>query len=289
MSTNADVMLQINNPMRVDAQGAQTQSSANNQVNRAERLTPVFIRKPWGRRDGIRAPEEAQPLGEIIYDAAAIGLVIKWLQTSEPLSIQVHPQRGARKHEWWYVAEAEAGSYLYLGLKQPAASDEIARRAEDGSLPELLRRIEPAAGDMFYVEAGTIHALGPGLTVVEVQEPSDVTWRLFDYGRPRELHIGEAMREAIRDVLPVCSLPGEVAPFRVAVETLAPRQLLKLDNRAACIAIVEGSGALGDQSYQQHECWRINGTLSVEASDPTILIIAEPQNAEPAAPRRTNQ
>lgn len=74
--------------------------------HRAKRLTPQYWAKPWGRDDGIPAPSDAQPLGEMIFDAAKTGLVVKWLQTNEPLPIQVHPQRGAgRKHGWWYVAD----------------------------------------------------------------------------------------------------------------------------------------------------------------------------------------
>lgn len=66
----------------------------------AERLTPRYVAKPWGRRDGLPAPDEAQPLGEMIFEAPDAGLTIKWLQTSEPLSVQVHPQGPGRKHEW---------------------------------------------------------------------------------------------------------------------------------------------------------------------------------------------
>ena len=264
--------------MLIETYDARTTSGASTPPHpvRLERLEPGFRAKPWGRRDGLPAPPEAQPLGEVVFDAADAGLVVKWLQTSEPLSIQLHPQQEGRKHEWWYVTEARPGSYLYLGLAEPARYEDIIRRARDGSLPEILRRIEPAVGDMFFVEAGTIHALGPGLTVVEVQEPSDVTWRLFDYGRPRELHLDEAMQDAILKPQPVRTLPG--------------RQLA-LTARSACIAIAEGRGLFGDRPYQHHECWRLDGTLSISAVEPTVLIIAEARNAgtEPAQARRMPQ
>lgn len=244
----------------------------------AEPLTPDYRAKPWGRRDGIPAHDDAQPLGEVVFDAAQAGLVIKWLQTSEPLSIQVHPRRGpGRKHEWWYVADARPGAYLHLGLKHPATREEIRRAAEDGALPQMLRRIEPAVGDTFFVEAGAIHALGPGLTVVEVQEPSDVTWRLYDYGRPRELHLEQGLREAILDPRPLTPEPGASAPFRVALETLAPDQHVTLAAPRAGVAVAQGGGAFGGRRYEPHQCWEFAGSLPIHAAEPTVLIVAEPR------------
>lgn len=247
----------------------------------AEPLTPDYRAKPWGRRDGIPAPNHAQPLGEVVFDAADIGLVIKWLQTNEPLSIQVHPQHGpVRKHEWWYIADARPGAYLHLGLKDPATQDEIRRAAKAGSLPDMLRRVEPAAGDTFFVEAGTIHALGPGLTVVEVQEPSDVTWRLYDYGRPRELHLEQALQEAILDPQPLALMPGGAAPFCINHEMLAPDQRVVLVSPRAGVAVVKGSGTFGSNRFEAHQCWEFTGSLPAHASEPTVLIVVEPQESD---------
>lgn len=244
-------------------------------------MTPDYRAKPWGRRDGLQAPDDAQPLGEVVFDAARSGLVIKWLQTSEPLSIQVHPQHGPdRKHEWWYVADARPGAYLHLGLKHPATRAEIRRAAEDGALPQMLRRIEPAVGDMFFVEAGAIHALGPGLTVIEVQEPSDVTWRLHDYGRPRELHLEQGLREAILDPRPLTPTPAAAAPFRVALETLTPDQRVTLTAPRAGVAVAQGGGAFGERRYEPYQCWEVGGSLSIRAAEPTVLIVAEPQETQ---------
>lgn len=239
-------------------------------------LAPSYRAKPWGRRDGLPAPAEAQPLGELVFDAAATGLVVKWLQTSAPLSVQAHPRGAGRKHEWWYVAEARPGAYLHLGLTAPAGAEEIARAARDGSLPGMLRRIVPAPGDTFFIESGTIHALGPGLTVVEVQEPSDVTYRLYDYGRPRELHLDRALAEAILEPRPVLPMPGPGAPFRIALERLAPGGRRMLQAARACIAVAEGSGSLGERPYRPQQCWEVAGALPLRASAPSLLIVAEP-------------
>jgi mannose-6-phosphate isomerase len=127
----------------------------------ARMLTPRYVAKPWGRRDGLPAPEGAQPLGEMIFEAPDAGLTIKWLQTSEPLSVQVHPQGAGRKHEWWHVTEALPGAYLDLGLEAPASRQAIAQAARDGTLPSLLRRIHPRAGDSFYIKAGRSMRSGP--------------------------------------------------------------------------------------------------------------------------------
>lgn len=239
-------------------------------------MTPQYRAKPWGRRDGIAAPDDAQPLGEVVFDAADTGLVIKWLQTKEPLSIQVHPQHGPdRKHEWWYIADAEPGAYLHLGLKTPATREDIRRAAEGGSLPQMLRRVEPAVGDSFFVEAGTIHALGPGLTIIEVQEPSDVTWRLFDYGRPRELHLVQALQEAILDPQPLLPEPAETAPFRVTLEMLSPDQQITLTAPRAAVAVARGSGTFDERPFAAHQCWQFSGSLRTRACEPTVLVVAE--------------
>jgi len=241
------------------------------------KLTPEYRAKPWGRRDGLWAPDSAQPLGEVIFKSDTSGLVLKWLQTSEPLSVQIHPQRGpGRKHEWWYIADAKPGAYLQLGLKESATPEDIRRAAQDGSLPDMLRRIEPAVGDTFFVEAGTIHALGPGLTVVEVQEPSDVTWRLFDYGRPRELHLDQALQEAILDPQPLTPMPNGTAPFQITHEMLAPDQRSMLVAPRASVMVAEGRGSFGTEPYAPHQCWDFTDAMPVHTTEPTVLILAEP-------------
>ncbi len=235
-------------------------------------LIPQYVAKPWGRRDSIPAPEDAQPLGEVIFRAENI--IIKWLQTSESLSIQVHPQNEGRKHEWWYVTKAEPGAFLYLGLMKDTTTVQLKAAALDGSLTKLLNRIEPKVGDSFMVESGTIHALGPGLTIVEVQETSDITWRLYDYGRPRELHLEQALKEAILNVQPVKPLPDRNIPFLVEYITVKAGEETFLTTSSCCLIIVDGAGVLDGHPYAPYQCFEIAGGYSLAATKDTEIIRA---------------
>ncbi len=124
-------------------------------------------------------------------------LLIKLLFPREKLSVQVHPNdaeaqalgmpRG--KTECWYVLSAEPGAQVAVGFKAPMTPESLQASIEDGSLEDHLRMLPVRAGDMVYVDAGTIHAIGPGMVVLETQQYSDTTYRLWDYGRPRELHV----------------------------------------------------------------------------------------------------
>ena len=128
-------------------------------------------------------------------------LLIKLLFPREKLSVQVHPNdaeaqalgmpRG--KTECWYVLQAEPGAEVAVGFREPLATDEVAASIRDGSLESKLRMLPVKAGDMVFVDAGTVHAIGPGMVVLETQQYSDTTYRLWDYGRPRELHVEAGM------------------------------------------------------------------------------------------------
>ena len=128
-------------------------------------------------------------------------LLIKLLFPREKLSVQVHPNdieaqalgmpRG--KTECWYVLQAEPGAEVAVGFRESLTVDEVAASIGDGSIEEKLRMIPVKAGDMVFVDAGTVHAIGPGMVVLETQQYSDTTYRLWDYGRPRELHVEAGM------------------------------------------------------------------------------------------------
>ena len=138
-------------------------------------------------------------------------MLIKLIDTNELLSIQVHPDDDyAHKHEQqfgkneaWYVLDAKEGAGVYLGFKTTVTKDQVRKSIEDGTLLDLLQFYPAKPGDVFYIPAGTVHTLGPGLTIVEIQQNSNVTYRLFDYnradkdGKPRELHIDKALDVAI--------------------------------------------------------------------------------------------
>ena len=173
------------------------------------RQLPVhLVHKVWGRTEPpppFENPGE-EPLGEIWFDPPpeVAGLLVKFIFTDAALSVQVHPDdaqapKGRRgKNECWYILDAEPGATIAVGLKREMDVDDLRAAALDGSIEDHLGRIEVARGDFFSIPAGTIHAIGPGISLLEVQQNSDITYRLYDYGRPRELHLEDGLRVAMR-------------------------------------------------------------------------------------------
>lgn len=170
------------------------------------KLTTRLVEKVWGRSE-LPAPFTApvgKKVGEIWFEPPAEldQLLVKYLFTSEKLSVQNHPSDDTAlegeegKEECWLVLDAEPGAKLAIGFEKPMAPEAIAAAAKDGSIEELLTWHEVKSGDVYYLPAGTVHAIGPGLCLVEVQQNSDTTFRLYDYGRPRELHLDRAIAVA---------------------------------------------------------------------------------------------
>jgi mannose-6-phosphate isomerase len=149
------------------------------------------------------------------YGGEAFPLLVKVLFPKEKLSVQVHPDDAmARKYgdprgktECWYVLDAEPDARVALGLKPVADSEKVRAAILDSSLEELLEMVPVKAQDMIFVDAGTVHAIGPGVVMLETQQNSDLTYRMYDYGRPRELHIDKSL-EATR----MHTRAGKVAP-----------------------------------------------------------------------------
>jgi len=141
-------------------------------------------------------------LGEAVTDTSRFPLLVKFLFPRDRLSVQVHPDNEAAarvgqpcgKNECWYVLRAEPGARIALGLKPGTTKPEVEQAIRETKMEELLNWIEARPGDMFYVDAGTVHTIGPGLVIVETQQNSDTTYRLYDYGRPRELHIADGLK-----------------------------------------------------------------------------------------------
>lgn len=143
-------------------------------------------------------------LGDAAPDRSRFPLLIKFLFPRERLSVQVHPDDEAAalmgqpcgKTECWYILEADPGAQIGLGLKPGTTKADVAQAIHDVRMEHLLNWIDVQAGEMFYVDAGTIHAIGGGAVIVETQQNSDTTYRLYDYGRPRALHVADGLRAA---------------------------------------------------------------------------------------------
>ncbi len=160
------------------------------------KLERKLVEKPWGRTDlpaMFDAPEDMK-VGEVWFtNGSDLPLLAKYIFTSERLSIQVHP---AEKTECWLVLDADPDATVGLGLKREVSTDELRDDALDGSIEALLNWRPVRAGDFFLVPPGTVHAIGGGLSLPEFQQNCDVTYRLYDYGRPRELHLDQAIAVA---------------------------------------------------------------------------------------------
>jgi mannose-6-phosphate isomerase len=141
-------------------------------------------------------------LGDAAGDVTRFPLLIKFLFPTEKLSVQVHPDdEGAAKvgqpcgkTECWYVLRAAPGAQVGLGLKPGTSKAEVETAIREKRMEHLLNWIDIHEGDMIYVDAGTVHTIGGGAVIVETQQNSDTTYRLYDYGRPRELHIADGLR-----------------------------------------------------------------------------------------------
>lgn len=172
----------------------------------------------------LGGPLDGKPLGELVTtwgrrlvgDAGLIDgrfpLLIKFLDAAEDLSVQVHPKPTAGgftpgvKHEAWYILHAEPGAQLYIGLKPGVRPEDVARVANTPAVVDVLRVWDGRPGQCYYLPSGTLHALGAGLVVAEVQTPSDITYRAYDWGRvgldgrPRALHIEQSLANIRYDV-----------------------------------------------------------------------------------------
>jgi mannose-6-phosphate isomerase len=125
-------------------------------------------------------------------------ILVKLLAASEKLSVQVHPagECGVGKTEMWHILSAAPGAQIALGFEQPVDAERLRSAALSGEIENLLRWIPVGAGETYFIPAGTVHAIGGGITLCEIQQNSDITYRLYDYGRPRELHLDRAVDAA---------------------------------------------------------------------------------------------
>ena len=174
------------------------------------------VAKPWGRTDlpPSFGGTAAAAIGEVWFEPAPQldRLLIKYIFTSEKLSVQCHPSDAQTeamglgrqgKEECWLVLNAEPGAELAIGFEHELDLETMRAAMQDGSIEQLLTWHPVSAGDFFYIPANTVHAIGAGITLVEVQQNSDITYRLYDYGRPRELHVEEGAAVALRGPYPV--------------------------------------------------------------------------------------
>lgn len=176
------------------------------EVSAVPTSTSIIANGEWKGKDLISVINEYpdEILGKKVNEKynGKLPLLVKFIDAKRDLSIQVHPndEMAQREHgkmgksEMWYIIKADEGAHLYAGFKQKITPYEYQKRVEDGSITEVLADHQVKAGDVFYLPAGRVHAICGGIMLAEVQQSSDVTYRIFDYnrpgmdGKPRELH-----------------------------------------------------------------------------------------------------
>lgn len=227
------------------------------------KLPTLRVEKPWGVA-ALPPPfssDGKQRIGEIWFDPPAdCPLLVKYLFTSERLSIQVHPDdeqaraRGlaAGKEECWYVLAARPGAKLGIGTVRPLDRRALSAAAQSGALEQLMQWHDVAAGMFFHIPAGTVHAIGGGVTLIEIQQNSDVTYRLFDYGRPRTLHLddgsavarAEPMAAQLRQMVDPAVSQGLLASEHLGVAHIAKGDLAPLAAACGKMMLIPLDGAL---------------------------------------------
>ncbi len=274
------------------------------------KLQPKFSERIWGRPNlrpwyestgtdalvgeaWLTGPEcvvatgemAGKTLAEVMSELGAeeFPLLVKMLFPNEKLSVQVHPDdeearaigQARGKTECWYVLEAEPGATVMLGLKPGAGPDEVRIAVADGTMEQLMEHVPVCVGDMVFVDAGTVHAIGPGVVLLETQQTSDVTYRLYDYGRPRELHLEQGL-----GVMKTNTRAGKIAPrtmsgFTQLIEeqyfTVDRFELAGGDQRVAmdgpgCIVGLQGEGTVDGVALKA-------GEAAVVATGPGALTV----------------
>lgn len=156
-------------------------------------------------------------------------LLVKLINSAQPLSIQVHPdddyaqrvENSKGKTELWYILDHDPDAFIYLGFKKEVTRLEFEQAIKNNTLLEILNKIKVHKGDSFFIPAGTVHSIGAGITLAEIQENSNITYRVYDYGRvgadgkPRELHIKKAL-----DVAKTCPAGLEISREKFSVKKL---------------------------------------------------------------------
>jgi mannose-6-phosphate isomerase len=249
-----------------------------------------YVEKPWGQTElppQFDAPS-GKSIGEVWFTSAHdLPILIKYLFTSERLSVQVHPsdEQARRlglpsgKSECWYILDAEPGATIGLGLLYSISADELRAAALDGSIEQMMEWRPVAPGDFLFVPPGTIHAIGGGISLIEIQQNADVTYRLYDYGRPRELHVSEAVAVATREPYP-SSLAQHLDAGHQRTLVDGPHFTLVLSNEDALagrlrwIVTLEGEARSKTEVAGAGECLLLGAEEQLRSTTGRMLIAA---------------
>ena len=230
-------------------------------------------------------------------------LLIKWLDCQDTLSVQVHPKAsvagilgGQTKTENWYIVDREQDAKLYVGLKSGIQPEELAQAANTTAIESMINAIPTNVGDSFLIKSGMVHSIGAGHLILEIQENSDTTYRLYDWnrlgldGNPRDLHLKEALQSIDYGLPPVtpcihsdgATILAQSEHFRITEYKLNPSEApleLNSSEGAKLLHLVKGSIeeanssqklAIGDTALQVYD-----KTLSLRSLKPSTLIVTD--------------
>jgi len=224
----------------------------------------------------VRAQPDILGTGADPRHPELIPLLVKLLFTTERLSVQVHPddEYAGRHHqslgktEAWYVLDAQPPGELAVGFRQKLTQQQLKEAAQSGEIEKLLDWRKVKAGDVIFTPAGTVHAIGAGLTICEIQENSDITYRLYDYGRARELHLERGIEVSHLGPHRFPVMPVLLEDWRMQllecryfrIERLRPKRPIRFSGASRCYLLLictKGTGSIGGQPFDAGQAWMI--------------------------------
>lgn len=235
-------------------------------------------------KDGLTRLENGKTLAEIVIEKELgenvkvfpfFPVLIKFIDAKENLSVQVHPaddyalkyENSFGKTEMWYIVEAEQGAGIYLGFNRDVTKEEYETAIKENRLTELLNFYEVKAGECYFIPSGTIHAIGKGCLICEIQQNSNLTYRVYDYGRKdkngneRELHIDKALKVTNLNKFEPLSFDdclGQCEYFTVKKYIINGETTLFADETSfQCATCVKGSGYIEDMEIKQGDSYFI--------------------------------
>lgn len=267
-----------------------------------QKLVRRYVEKPWGRTElpDVFARSEGSRIGEIWFEdkrGQDQPSSAKYIFTSERLSIKVHPSdpqaqslgppRG--KEEIWYILDCEPDAQLGIGLNRSLSPEAFRAAALDGAIEQFINWKPVKPGDCYLIPSGTIHAIGAGIALAEIQQNSDTTYRFYDYGRPRELHLdaGAAISKLEPYNLPLIEAPigsnarlvsTEEASF--SVDLLHWDELQQVERPSSgpmWLTPVDGLGVIGNEALAKGECWLVDAGQVLTTNGPSSVPLAGPR------------
>lgn len=231
-------------------------------------------------------------LGSNVSKFNIFPVLVKFIDADKDLSVQVHPddefalkvEHELGKTEMWHILEAEEDAGIYLGFKRDTTPEEVRSKVEDGSILELLNFIPVHKGESYFIPAGTVHAIGKGVTLIEIQQNSNITYRLYDYkrvdknGNYRELHLDKALKVLnYKKYQPITfkkPILGECRYFRTSLYPIANQDIVADSSSFKSIHIISGNGRIGGYEYKKGDSFFLpaNQRCHIEGNGKMVVV-----------------